>query len=136
MKIHHIGYLVNNMQKSIEQFFSLGFEIERETMLDELRKVEIAFLINDGYRIELVSPIDKDSDVGELYKKYKDAPYHICYLSNNYKRDIDSLINEGYIVMNESKVAPALDGKEVIFLYKRNIGIIEIIDDKYELKEQ
>ena len=130
MKIHHIGYLVNNIEKSIEQFLLLGFELEKETLLDDYRKVEIAFLINDGYRIELVSPVDQDSDVGELYKKYKDAPYHICYLSNDYKRDIDSLVSKGYIIMNESQVAPALDYKKVIFLYKRNIGIIEIIDDK------
>ena len=56
MRIHHIGYLVKNMQKAEAGFVSLGFRKIEDSCHDTYRKVDIIFMEKDGYVIELVSP--------------------------------------------------------------------------------
>lgn len=74
LKIHHIGYLVKKLEKAKTTFESLGYLVEQDTVRDEIRKVDICFLIKDGYRVELVSPFSEESVVSGLMKKYKNAP--------------------------------------------------------------
>ena len=56
MKIHHIGYLVKNIEKSIEAFTVLGYGLTVESTWDDGREAYICFLENDGYCIELICP--------------------------------------------------------------------------------
>ncbi len=69
LKIHHIGYLVKKMNQAKQTFEVLGYHVEQDTVCDEIRKVAICFLIKDGYRVELVSPVSPDSVVAGLIKK-------------------------------------------------------------------
>lgn len=69
LKIHHIGYLVKKLEKAKKTFESLGYLAEQDTVRDEIRKVDICFLIKDGYRVELVSPFSEESVVSGLLKK-------------------------------------------------------------------
>ena len=84
MKIHHIGYAVKNIEKSIEVFKNLEYHIG-ETIRDDLRKVNICFVEKDGYVVELISPIDKNQEsiVDGVLKKSGNGPYHICYVVSN-----------------------------------------------------
>ena len=61
MTVHHIGYLVKKLERARSAFEALGYGVERETVRDEFRKVDIVFLVKDGYRVELVSPYDPSS---------------------------------------------------------------------------
>lgn len=56
LKIHHIGYLVKKIEKAKKSFEALGYLVEQDTVYDDIRKVNICFLVKDGYRVELVSP--------------------------------------------------------------------------------
>jgi len=69
LTVHHIGYLVKKIDKAIQTFQSLGYEIEQDTVYDDIRKVNICFLTKDGCRVELVSPVSEDSVVSGLMKK-------------------------------------------------------------------
>lgn len=128
MKIHHIGYLVTNMQKSIERFESLGFQISQNVKYDEYRKIDICFMKNEGYTVELIESKASDSTVANLKKKYGVSPYHICYYSDNLEDDIDSLRKQNYVPMGEMMPAPAMDGKKVAFLFHSHMGIIELVE--------
>jgi methylmalonyl-CoA/ethylmalonyl-CoA epimerase len=128
MEIHHIGYLVKKIRKSIEEFKKLGYQSETGVIEDSVRNVYISFLIKDGYRVELVSPIDENSVIFNLMKKYKNSPYHICYMSDNYKDDVTSLSQRGYTLIEEPKIAPALDNKLAVFLVNPTIGMLEVIE--------
>ena len=55
-KIHHIGYLVKNIEKASKLFLTLGYQVEQDTVYDNYRGVDIRFLNKDGYRVELVAP--------------------------------------------------------------------------------
>lgn len=130
MRIHHIGYLVKNIQKASETMQKIGYTIESVIVRDSAREVDICFLINNGYRIELVSPINKESALYPLLRKYKNTPYHICYECN----DIRALELENENIIKESiqieapKEAPAIANRQVVFYMNPYIGIIEFVE--------
>lgn len=127
LKIHHIGYLVKKIEKAKKTFQSLGYLLEQDTIHDSIRKVDICFLIKDGCRVELVSPACEDSVVSGLAKRYKNSPYHICYETGDFEADYASLTANGFLAIDEPAPAPALDGREVVFLSNPTIGMIELI---------
>lgn len=129
MKINHIGFLTKDINKSLKEFKHLGFAVEKETVYDSCRKVNILFLINDYLRIELIEP-KLDSPIYPLLKRYKNTPYHICYESNNFNEDIDYLLSEGFSLFKEPEIAPAMDNSNVCFLIGVDSGITEIVEKK------
>lgn len=128
LTVHHIGYLVKNIEKSAAAFQSLGYQTETAIIYDDIRKIDICFLIKDQYRIELVSPTSEDSVVAGLIKKYKNSPYHICYESQDFDKDISYLASNGYCVIGEPTKAPAISDRKVVFLMHSQHGMIELLD--------
>ncbi len=128
MKIHHIGYLVKNIDVALREFLDLGYQLEQEIVDDNLRKIRIAFVIKNNYRVELVSPMVKSSAVGDLLKKIGNSPYHICYEVVDLDDKIKELEAVGYMLTIKPQNAPAIKGRRVAFLYNMNIGIIELLE--------
>lgn len=129
LKIHHIGYLVKKMNQAKQTFETLGYRVEQDTVYDDTRKVDICFLVKDGYRVELVSPVSPDSVVSGLIKKYKNAPYHICYETDDYETALTELSAGGFLAIDTPTPAPALGGRKVQFLTSATAGMIELIVD-------
>lgn len=128
LKIHHIGYLVKKIDRAIQTFKALGYRIEQDTVYDDIRKVDICFLTKDGYRVELVSPVSPDSVVAGLIKKYKNAPYHICYETDDFESAFGQLTAAGFLAIDTPTPAPAMNGRRVVFLTSASAGMIELID--------
>ena len=127
LKIHHIGYLVKKIEKAKKTFEALGYLVEQDTVYDDIRKVDICFLVKNGYRVELVSPVSEDSVVAGLLKKYKNAPYHICYESDSPEAAYAELTANGFAAIDTPTPAPALGGRKVVFLTSPLIGMVELI---------
>ncbi len=127
LKIHHIGYLVKKIEKAKQTFEALGYHVEQDTVRDEIRKVDICFLTKDDYRVELVSPFSEESVVAGLLKKYKNTPYHICYEADDPEAAYAELTANGFAAIDTPTPAPALDGRNVVFLTSPVIGMIELI---------
>lgn len=130
MKIHHIGYLVKKMDRSISAFRNLGFEVEADTVEDTFRGINICFMVKDGYRVELVCPNSKESVVYDLQKKYGNSPYHICYICDDMQTEIKELRSKGYVAFNEPHEAVALGYQLVCFLIHPYLGMIELLEEK------
>lgn len=127
LKIHHIGYLVKKIEKAKQSFKVLGYDTEQDTVYDSIRKVDICFMIKDGYRIELVSPVSEDSVVAGLLKRYKNCPYHICYETDDYETAYAELTAKGFIAIDTPTPAPALNDRHVVFLSSATVGMVELI---------
>lgn len=127
LKVHHIGYLVKKMDTAILSFKNLGYQVTQDTIYDDIRKVNICFLQKDDYCIELVSPTSEDSVVSGLLKRYKNSPYHICYETENFDEDYQTLLSNGFISIDTPTPAPALQNREVVFLTNASMGMIELI---------
>ncbi len=129
MKIHHIGYLVKSIDRSVNELKKLGYTESSKKIKDKKRKVEIQFMSNNKYNIELISPLNENAQINNLLKKQGPSPYHICYEVKNIETKVEELINKGYIVIEKPESAIAIDNKEVAFLYSKNIGLIEIVEE-------
>jgi len=128
LTVHHIGYLVKNIDKAVDEFIKLGYQIKSEKVYDEYRKVDIIFLENNAYCIELVSPSGEDSIVSGLMNRYKNSPYHICYETDDIETASESLISNGFTAIDEPTPAPAIQNHKVRFFMNRHMGMIELVE--------
>lgn len=133
-KIHHIGYAVPDLEKALKEFSSLGWEAYGEKVDDESRRVRIAFMEKDSYRVELVAPMSSESPVRKMLAKGSGAPYHICYQVEDLASAEAELKAQGFIVFKKAAVAPAIQGGGgqafVEFMYSKQNGIIELVEVK------
>lgn len=149
MEIHHVGYLVDDLAGAAEEMRGLGYISLGEVVRDEERYALITFLENKGYVIELIQPIDQTSPVYGLRKKYRNAPYHICYKTKDINKMIAKLCaNPGYTLITPPRPASAIRsvfseslpmqsgtpediaGPLVAFLMNARIGMIELVETK------
>ena len=128
MEVHHIGYLVKDMQKAINRFKRLGFCVDGDKVFDEYRGIDILFMVNGRYRIELVTPVTETSIVANTIKKLGNTPYHICYYCDNIEETVELLRTERFVQTGVAAPAPAIDGHRVCFLYNASIGLIELVE--------
>ena len=130
MKIDHIGYAVKNIEKSINEFRKLGYVFD-DVIEDNKRNVYICFGCLDGYRVELISPLDKNkpSPVDNYVKGNGNTPYHICYKTNNFNETIEELKKQKFMTVIEPEEACAFGGKRVVFMFNSGIGLLEIAEE-------
>ena len=83
MKVHHVGYLVDDMNGALNEFSRLGYEIVQKTVYDPLRKINICFVENGGVMVELIEPCKDCRLFTSLQKRIGNAPYHLCYVIND-----------------------------------------------------
>lgn len=129
MKIDHIGYAVKRIDRAITAFQKLGYEFE-PAIDDKDRNVKLAFGSKDGYRIELVAPLDKklESPVDQYLSNAVGTPYHICYESDNLDAEIEELKAQGNKVVIEPRPAVAFGGRKVVFMMNIGFGLMEIVE--------
>ena len=129
MKIDHIGYAVKRMDRAITAFQQLGYEFE-PVIDDADRNVKLAFGNKDGYRIELVAPLDKkqESPVDQYLSNAIGTPYHICYESSDLDKEVEELKSQGYKVVIEPKPAVAFGNRRVVFMMNIGFGLMEIVE--------
>ncbi len=129
MKIHHIGYAVKDIDMSAEKFKKLGYEKSSDIVEDNERGVFIQFMEKDGYLIELIAPLNDKSNVCTILKKTGSSPYHFCYEVQNIDTEIENLLNAGYVLIEKPCEAVAMTNKKVAFLYNKDIGILELLEN-------
>ncbi len=109
MNIHHIGYLVKDIEKAKEAFKKLGFKITQAVSEDLDRKASICFINNGVYCVELISPW-KESDLYPLLKKFKKTAYHICYEVGCLELAIKKMEEEGFTLFRAPEKAVSIGG--------------------------
>ena len=129
MKIDHIGYAVKRIDRALSSFEKLGYVFE-PVIDDTDRNVNLAFGVKDGYRIELVAPLDKkqESPVDQYLSNAVGTPYHICYESEKFDAEIEELKAQGYKVVIEPRPAVAFGGRRVVFMINIGFGLMEIVE--------
>lgn len=130
MKVDHIGYAVENIEKAKEKLGGLGYTFE-DVIEDNDRNVFLCFGELDGYRIELVAPgkdADRESPVDAYLDKIGPTPYHICYQSENIEEDVEQLKKKRFKVSVPLAPAIAFGEKRVVFMYSLAAGLIEIVE--------
>ena len=132
MKIHHIGYLVDDVESAAKEFTCLGFMRTSDVERDLQRDVFIQFLRHsDGYVVELIQPVSDASPYYGLRKKYRNSPYHFCYVVDDLQREIEKMTATGCgnVLLQPPQPALAIPGcPNVAFLMNGHIGMVELLE--------
>lgn len=129
--IDHIGWAVRSIEDALPAMKALGFEPSGEICEDTPRSVRILLLRGDGGNtVELVEPFeDTPTPISNFLTKNGPAPYHCCFAAERAERDevIKKLKEAKFAEIIKETPAPALGGDGVIFLYSREIGLVEVV---------
>ncbi len=128
MKVHHIGYLVEDINAAVEKFISLGYKVISEEVYDVSRGGGILFLQNGETVIELIAPRKGEWKFKDLSKRIGVGPYHLCYIAENFDSDIEKLQAEGWTMVTQAEPAVAIENRRVQFFYNLDAGLIEILE--------
>ncbi len=127
-KFHHIGYVTNDIRSTSELYLTAGY-LASEIIFDSIQNVKLCFLTKAGNpKIELIEPIDESSSVNKILKKSGVTPYHICYEVEDIYVAYDILCTLGYIPLFRPVEAIALNNKLICYMYKKEIGYIELLN--------
>lgn len=135
LKVHHIGYAVNSIEKSIKGFELLGYKPVSNVTYDTLRKVRITFLNKNDIYIELVEPTSEDSPVKSFLEKNGPSTYHICYETKTLGETVEYLKKHRFKPVTTLAAAPAINNNRVIFMYSKECGLIELLEVVEDEKE-
>lgn len=124
--VHHIGYFVKNIEKAKKMFEDMGYEMQ-EISTDGRRKVKLSFGCLDHTMVELVQSDAEDSPV-ENMKKRGATPYHICYEVEDINLSMERFKKEYKCIPLNDPEESVIDGKRVVHLYSRLIGVFELIE--------
>jgi len=130
MKVHHVGYIVDNLANAMNEFEKLGYKRVGEPVYDQVRDIYVVFVNNDGVMVELVMPKSRNSVIYKLAGKYRNMPYHICYETDCLEDDIEQLTKRGYMLIRKPEAASAISNNRVAFLMHLDVGIIELVEKK------
>ena len=101
MKLHHIGIIVKDIQKSLGE---LGKYFEfQETIIPTLvksQKVNVCFLKSSDVYIELIEPIEDDSPVKSMAES-GGGFHHLCFEVENIFDEIERMKHSGARVIVE-----------------------------------
>lgn len=130
MRVDHVGYAVRRMDRALASFGELGFSFG-DVIDDADRNVRLAFGEKDGYRVELVCPLDKatESPVDQYLASAPGVPYHICYRASDLEPEVEALRERGFRVVIPPAPAVAFDGRRVVFLTSLGTGLMEIVEE-------
>lgn len=126
-KVHHTGYLVSDINRSISAFCACGLQVQNDIFFDEDRKSNICFLTGPNGTVELISP-EETSSLFPLLRKFRNIPYHICFEVQDIDQAIDELQEDGFFLFKRKQRAMAIsDSAYVVFLKHSAIGIVELV---------
>ena len=124
MRFHHIGIACEDIQatlKLVDQ--SLQIIDRTEIIFDEKQDVNLCLLtVEDGTRIELVC-----GKTVEKFVSKKQFLYHTCWEVNNIDRAIQTLYENGAMLISTPKNAVLFNNRKVAFLFSE-LGIIELLE--------
>jgi hypothetical protein len=128
MEIDHIGFLTDDLELAVSNFFHLGFELVKDVN-DPVQGLEIAFLKKDSLLLEIIKPEKKSLIKEDILEKYKNKFYHMSLKVKDIDETINSLKQKMVLVVVTNKIpAKAFNNKNIQFILT-NIGMIELIEE-------
>ena len=126
---HHIGIACRDIDKTREFYLGLGYTAS-PVVDDPLQHVRICFLDKEGApRLELLQPLDDQSPVARTLATAGVTPYHFCYEVRNIDEAIAALRTKRFLLVSGPVPACALGDRRIAFLYNKNNGLIELVEN-------
>jgi len=95
LKLHHIGIVVKNIQKSLGELNQyLNFESTTVPSLVGSQKVNICFLKTNNVFLELIEPAQENSPISDFVKK-KGGFHHLCFEVDDIHTELEKMKKNG-----------------------------------------
>ena len=135
MKFHHIGMAVKNINATAAIYENGGYRMS-EIVFDPIQNVNICWLTKEEAPIiELLAPVDEKSPVNNILTKVGVSPYHCCYVVENIDEALAQLRKMKYVMVSRPAAAVAFCDSMVCFLFNKNIGLIELVEEPANIIE-
>ncbi len=130
LKVEHIGIAVKNLAFSDELFSKLlnTKPYKHESVASE--GVKTSFFMQGETKIELLEASSADSPIAKFIDKKGEGIHHIAFAVKNIQEEMQRLVNEGFVLLNQTPKIGA-DNKLVCFLHPKNTNgvLIELCQD-------
>lgn len=132
MRLHHIGYIVEDIDKGISVYqplISNESKIKSEIYHIQDQKVKVCFLdIGNDIFIELVEPAEDNKPLKKMKKKGI-GYYHLGFLVEDIRQKIEELEVAGYRQLNLFS-SEAFQGRLCSFLLSPDLQLVELIEQE------
>lgn len=128
--INHIGYLIDDIAATAKQFEIFGHCAD-EVIHDDIQRTAVCFLRKEGELvIELVEPYADNKTMQRMLAKGGVTPYHICFEVDDVEKEYQYLTGNDWLALFKPVAAPAFDNRKICYFWKREIGLIELVNKK------
>ena len=119
----HIGIAVFDIEKAAFDYRALGYEVGEAKNVDVFQaKAAYASKVNSP-TIELLEPADEKSPVAS-------GPYHTCYAVCDIQEAMLEMRRNSFLPLGKPVPGPGLDNALTVFMYKKSIGLIQLVERK------
>ena len=132
MKLHHIGIVVESIQKSLGELTKyLDFESTTVPSLVGSQKVNICFLKTNNVFLELIEPAEENSPISNFIKK-GGGFHHLCFEVDDIHLELEKMKKNGArIVVDVVKgFEERLTAFVMLDMKNTNCNLIELAEKK------
>ncbi len=132
MKLHHIGIVVENIQKSLGELTKyLDFESATIPSLVGSQKVNICFLKTNNVFLELIEPAEENSPISNFIKK-GGGFHHLCFEVDDIHLELEKMKKNGArIIVDVVKgFEERLTAFVMLDMKNTNCNLIELAEKK------
>ena len=132
MKLHHIGIVVENIQKSLGELTKyLDFESTSVPSLVGSQKVNICFLKTNNVFLELIEPAEENSPISNFIKK-GGGFHHLCFEVDDIHLELQKMKKNGARIVVD--VVKGFEERLIAFVMldmkNTNCNLIELAEKK------
>lgn len=128
-EVHHVGVIVNDMEKAVEYYKSLGVTVGRDMGVVQTRtgaKVKARWAQMGALLLELFQPVEGEDIQLEFLREHGEGIAHIGFTVADISAEVDDLVSKG------AKLMFRLDhpsGTSIAYFDTRQVGgfIIELV---------
>jgi len=132
LKLHHIGIVVENIQKSLGELTKyLDFESTTMPSLVGSQKVNICFLKTNNVFLELIEPAEENSPISNFIKK-GGGFHHLCFEVDDIHLELEKMKKDGVrIIVDVVKgFEERLTAFVMLDMKNTNCNLIELAEKK------
>jgi methylmalonyl-CoA/ethylmalonyl-CoA epimerase len=132
LKLHHIGIVVKNIQKSLGELNQyLNFESISVPSLVGSQKVNICFLKTNNVFLELIEPAQEDSPISNFVKT-GGGFHHLCFEVDDIRLELEKMKKNGARVIVD--IVKGFEDRLIAFVLldmkNTNCRLVELAEKK------
>jgi methylmalonyl-CoA/ethylmalonyl-CoA epimerase len=128
-QIDHVAMAVEDLDEAIALYQDgLGMPVQHRETVEQFGVEAVLLGIGDGH-VELLKPVDADSDVGRFLERHGPGMHHLAYRTDDIDSALESVRAAGLELIDERPRA-GIRNSRVAFMHPKSTGgvLMELIE--------